>query len=136
MAFSKKYLDSILEKGKYDKDKYVLLVTNPEERILGVFEKKQDKKELSKSVILFDDADLDSDLNKKFSMNFLKENDPDLPSRIKNRSYKTIKKQQKKAERLLEAYKNILAKKAEIKTRKGKSKATPLNKNPRTETLQ
>ena len=115
-------MDSILEKGKYDKDKYVLLVTNPEERILGVFEKRQDEKELSKNVILFDDTDLDSGLNNKISKYFLQENDLDLPSRIKNRSYKTIKKQQKKAERLLEAYKNILAKKAEIKTRKAKVK--------------
>ena len=44
LTFSKSYLDSILEKGKYDRDKYVLLVTNPEERILEVFEKKNKMK--------------------------------------------------------------------------------------------
>ena len=40
LTFSKNYLNSILDQGSFNEDKYVLLVTNPEERILEVFEKK------------------------------------------------------------------------------------------------
>ena len=69
-------------------------------------------------------------------MLFLEENDLLLPSRIKNESYETIKRYQRRAEKLLDQYKGILANKAEFKRRKGKNKAAPLNKNPRTETLQ
>ena len=56
--------------------------------------------------------------------------------RIKNESYETIKRYQRKAERLSNDYKKLLANKAEFKIRKGKNKAVPLNKNPRAETLQ
>ena len=47
-----------------------------------------------------------------------------------------IKRIQRKSEKLLNQYKEILSNKAEFKIRKGINKATPLNKNPRTETLQ
>ena len=40
LAFSSNYLKSILDQGHFNEDKYVLLVTNPQERILEVFEKK------------------------------------------------------------------------------------------------
>ena len=66
----------------------------------------------------------------------MEENDLLLPSRIQNESYETIKRYQRKAERSLDQYKGISANKAEFKTRNGKSKAAPLNKNPLTETLQ
>ena len=98
-------------------------------------EKSDEKQEPPRRLITFDDTDLDSGLNNATLIRFLEENDL-LPSRIKNESYETIKRYQRKAERLLGQYKGILANKAEFKTRKGKSKAAPLNKNPRTETLQ
>ena len=79
---------------------------------------------------------MDSGLNNVISIRFLEENDLLLPSRIKNESYETIKRYQRKAERLSNDYKKLLAHKAEFKIRKGKNKAAPLNKNPRTETLQ
>ena len=94
------------------------------------------EKKLLKRVLTFDDTDLDSGLNNAISTRFLQENDLLLPSRIKNESYGTIKRYQRKAERLSNDYKKILATKAEFKIRKGKNKAVPLNKNPRTETLQ
>ena len=86
--------------------------------------------------IKFDDSDLDSGLNIASSIKFLEENERPLPSRIKNESYKTIKKYQRRAEKLANEYKGILANKAEFKIRKGKNIAVPLNRNPRTETLQ
>ena len=58
------------------------------------------KKKLPKRVITFDDTDLDSGLNNSNSIRFLEENDLILPSRIKNESYETIKRYQRKAERL------------------------------------
>ena len=79
---------------------------------------------------------MDSGLNNAISIRFLEENDLFLPSRIKNEIYETIKRYQRKAERLSNYYKKILANKAEFKISKGKNKAVPLNKNPRTETLQ
>ena len=99
-------------------------------------EKSEEKQEPPRRLITFDDVDLDSGLNNATSIRFLEENDLLLPSRIQNESYETIKRDQRKAERLLDQYKGILAHKAEFKTRNGKSKAAPLNKNPRTETLQ
>ena len=99
-------------------------------------EEYQKEKKIPKGVLTFDDTDLDSGLNNVISMRFLEENDLLLPSRIKNESYETIKRYQRKAERLSNDYKKILANKAEFKIRKGKNKAVPLNKNPRTETLQ
>ena len=105
------------------------------ERLQEILEEKSDEKqEPLKRLITFDDTDLDSGLNNTTSIRFLEENDLLLPSRIKNESYETIKRYQRKAEKLLDQYKGILAN--EFKTRKGKSKAAPLNKNPRTETLQ
>ena len=79
---------------------------------------------------------MDSGLNIASSIKFLEENELPLPSRIKNESHKTIKKYQRRAERLANEYKLILANKAEFKIRKGKNIAVPLNRNPRTETLQ
>ena len=96
----------------------------------------EEKEEPPKRVITFDDTDLDSGLNNAISIRFLEENDLLLPSRVKNESYETIKRYQRKAERLSNDYKKILANKADFEIRKGKNKAVPLNKNPRTETLQ
>ena len=101
-----------------------------------ILEESEEKQEPPRRLITFDDSDLDSGLNNVTSIRFLEENDLLLPSRIKNESHETIKRYQRKAERLLDQYKGILANKAEFKTRNGKSKAAPLNKNPRTETLQ
>ena len=79
---------------------------------------------------------MDNGLNNVISIRFLEENDLLLPSRIKNESYETIKRYQRKAERLANEYKKLLANKAEFKIRKGKNKAAAINRNPRTETLQ
>ena len=96
----------------------------------------KEKKEPPKRVISFDDTDFDSGLNNVISIRFLQENDLLLPSRIKNESYETIKRYQRKAKRLVNDYKKLLANKAEFKITKGKNKAVAINKNPRTETLQ
>ena len=136
LTFSKRYLDSILEKGKYDRDKYILLVTNPEERILEVFEQKQDEKEQPEGVVKFDGSDLNSGLNYSFATKFLEENELPLPESIQNKSYKTMKKYQKRSERLANQYKLILANKAKFKIRKNKNIAVAINKNPRKETEQ
>ena len=107
------------------------------ERLQEILEEKSDEKqEPSKRVITFDDTDLDSGLNNVISIRFLEENDLLLPSRIKNESYQTIKRYQRKAERLADEYKKLLVNKAEFKIRKGKNKAVAINKNPRPETLQ
>ena len=99
-------------------------------------EELEEEKEPLRRLITFDDTDLDSGLNNATSIRFLEENDLLLPNRIQNESYETIKRYQRRAERLLDQYKGILVNKAEFKTRNGKSKAAPLNKNPRNETLQ
>ena len=136
------------EEGNEDEDKYYMkkykepLRENEElekerKRLQEMLEEKSDEKqEPPRRVISFDDTDLDSGLNNAISIRFLEENDLLLPSRIKNESYETIKRYQRKAERLSNDYKKSLANKAEFKIRKGKNKAVPLNKNPRTETLQ
>ena len=113
-----------------------ILEEKSEEKQEILEEKSDEKQEPPRRLITFDDTDLDSGLNNATSIRFLEENDLLLLSRIKNESYETIKRYQRKAERLLDQYKEILANKAEFKTRKGKSKTAPLNKNPRTETLQ
>ena len=115
----------------YNKDKYEIDI-NPNTKIIKVIEREKPLKR----VIIFDDTDLDSGLNNAISLRFLEENDLLLPSRIKNESYETIKRYQRKAERLSNVYKKNLASKANFQIRKGKNKAVPLNKNPRTETLQ
>ena len=66
----------------------------------------------------------------------MEENDLPLPSSIQKESYETIKRTQRKSEKLLNQFKNNLVNKAVLKIRKGKNKAIPLNKNPRKETLQ
>ena len=136
LTLSKSYLDSILEEGKYDRDKYVLLVTNPEERILEVFEKKQDEKEQPEGVVKFDGSDLNNGLNYSFATKLLEENELPLPESIQNKSHKTIKKYRKRSERLANQYKLILANKAKFKIRKNKNMAVAINKNPRKETEQ
>ena len=120
------------------KDDFLKKIIKLEERISKRRKEREELKEkkLPKRVLTFDDTDLDSGLNNAISIRFLEENDLLLPSRIKNESYETIKRYQRKAERLSNDYKKILANKAEFKIRKGKNKAVPLNKNPRTETLQ
>ena len=121
------------------KDHFLKKINRLEEKITKISKERKDikeKKEPPKSLITFDDTDLDSGLNNVISLRFLQENDLLLPSRIKNESYETIKRYQRKAERLVNDYKQILTNKAEFKIRKGINKAIPLNKNPRTETLQ
>ena len=104
---------------------------------LKTFSKKSEEKEKTKErIIKFGDTDFDSGLNTAASVKFLEENDLPLPSRVQKESYQTIKRIQRKSEKLLDQYKYILVNKADFKTRKGISKAIPLNKNPRTETLQ
>ena len=106
------------------------------ERLQEILEEKSDEKqEPSKRVITFDDTDLDSGLNNVISIRFLEENDLLLPSRIKNESYQSIKRYQRKAERLADEYKKLLVNKAEFKIRKGKNKAIATNTNPCTDTL-
>ena len=127
------------EEGNMEiKDHFLKKINKLEEKISKTRKEVEELKEkkLPKRVISFDDTDLDSGLNNDISIRFLEENDLLLPSRIKNESYETIKRYQRKAERLSNDYKKILANKAEFKIRKGKNKAVPLNKNPRTETLQ
>ena len=127
------------EEGNMEiKDHFLKKVNKLEEKISKTRKEVEELKEkkLPKRVISFDDTDLDSGLNNAISIRFLEENDLLLPSSIKNESYETIKRYQRKAERLSNDYKKLLANKAEFKIRKGKNKAVPLNKNPRTETLQ
>ena len=79
---------------------------------------------------------MNSCLNYAFAINFLEENELPLPERIRNESNKTVKKFQRRSERLSDKYKTILANKAKFKTRKGKNIAVAINKNPRKETEQ
>ena len=120
------------------KDLFLKKISKLEEKISKTIKDVEEfkEKEPPRRLITFDDTDLDSGLNNATSIRFLEENDLLLPSRIKNESYETIKRYQRRAERLLDQYKGFLVNKAEFKTRNGKSKAAPLNKNPRTETLQ
>ena len=137
-------LNKLAQKAEEDanmdlKDFYLKKINRLEDnkqKLLKERKEIREKKEPTKRVISFDDTDLDSGLNNVVSIRFLEEKDLLLPSRIKNESYETIKRYQRRAEKLLDQYKGILANKAEFKTRKGKTKAAPLNKNPRTETLQ
>ena len=127
------------EEGNMErKDLFLKKISKLEEKISKTIKDVEEfkEKEPPRRLITFDDTDLDSGLNNATSIRFLEENDLLLPSRIKNESYETIKRYQRKAERLLDQYKGFLVNKAEFKTRNGKSKAAPLNKNPRTETLQ
>ena len=127
------------EEGNMEiKDHFLKKINKLEEKISKTRKEVEELKEkkLPKRVISFDDTDLDSGLNNAISIRFLEENDLLLPSRIKNESYETIKRYQRKAERLSNDYKKLLANKAEFKIKKGNNKAVPLNKNPRTETLQ
>ena len=126
------YLDKIKEE-----DDSIKKIQKNIKRLQKTSEEKSDEKqEPSKRIISFDDTDLDSGLNNVISIRFLEENDLLLPSRIRNESYETIKRYQRKAERLANEYKKLLANKAEFKISKGKNKAVAINKNPRTETLQ
>ena len=136
-------LNKLAQKAEEDenldlKDFYLEKINRLEKKYQKYKKERDDieKQKASKRVLTFDDTDLDSGLNNTISIRFLEENDLLLPSRIKNESYETIKRYQRKAERLSNDYKKILANKAEFKIRKGKNKAVPLNKNPRTETLQ
>ena len=64
------------------------------------------------------------------------ENELPLPESIQGKSHKSIQKYQRRSERLIDQYKTILANKAKFKTKKGKTIAVALNKNPRKETEQ
>ena len=137
-------LNKLAQKAEEDenmdlKDFYLKKINRLEDKRQKSLKERKDIKEkqkASKKVISFDETDLDTGLKNVISIRFLEENDLLLPSRIKNESYETIKRYQRKAERLANDYKKLLANKAEFKIRKGKNKAAPLNKNPRTETLQ
>ena len=122
-------------------DKYeIVFIGDPEFKILAVNkfeeEKQEQEQDPSKRIITFNDSDLDSGLNIIGTVKFLKENDLPLPSLIKNESYKTIKSHQKKAESLLNDYRNLLINKADFKIRRGINKAVAKKRNPRTETLE
>ena len=126
-------------------DKYAFLIKDdykidyfgdPKYKVLQVIRKNEEEEDPSKRVITFDDTDLDSGLNNARTANFLKENNLPLPSRIKNESYKTIKYYQKKAENLINVYRKSLINKANFEIISGKNKAVPMNKNPRTKTLE
>ena len=135
-----------LKKLKDLEDKYAYLIKDdykidyfgdPKYKVLEVIRKNEEEEEdPTKRVITFDDTDLDSGLNNARAVNFLKENNIPLPSRIKNESYKTIKYYQKKAENLINVYRKSLINKANFKIISGINKAVPMNKNPRTETLE
>ena len=124
-------------------DKYAYLIKDdyfgdPKYKVLEVIRKNEEEEEEdpTKRVITFDDTDLDSGLNNARAVNFLKENNIPLPSRIKNKSYKTIKYYQIKAENLINVYRKSLINKANFEIISGINKAVPTNKNPRTETLE
>ena len=135
LTFSSNYLKSILDKGNFNEDKYSFMV-NHEERILKVFKKPSDEKEPPEGVVKFMGSDLNSGLNYAFAIKFLEENELPLPESIQEKSNKTIKKYQRRSERLTDQYKTILANKAKFKIRKGKNIAVAINKNPRKETEQ
>ena len=135
LAFSSNYLKSILDQGHFNEDNYSLLIINPEERILKVFEKPRDEKEPPEGT-KFDGSVFNSGLNYAFAIKFLEENVLPLPKSIQNESHKTIKKYQRRPERLPDQYKSILPNKAKFKIRKGKNMAEAINKNPRKETEQ
>ena len=126
-------------------DKYAFLIkddykidyfANPKYKFLQVIRKNEEEEEdPSKRVISFDDSDLDSGLNNAIAVNFLKENQLPLPSRIKKESLKTIKSFQKEAETLLGSCQDLLSNKAKFDVKGGVSKAFARNKNPRTDTL-
>ena len=127
-------------------DKYEYLIKDdykidyfgdPKYKVLEVIRKNEEEVEdPTKRVNTSDDTDLDSGLNNARAVNFLKENNIPLPSRSKNESYKTIKYYQKKAENLINVYRKSLINKANFKIISGINKAVPMNKNPRTETLE
>ena len=125
------------------KDEYEIAYDgDPEFKTLTIVKKRektretQEKGKPKERIIKFGDTDFDSGLDNAASVKFLEENDLPLPSRIQKESYETMKRIQRKSEKLLNQYKDILSNKAEFKIRKGVNKATPLNRNPRTETLQ
>ena len=84
--------DSLLKKINRLEDK--------KQKLLKERKEIREKKEPTKRVISFDDTDLDSSLNNLVSIRFLEENDLLLPSRIKNESYETIKRYQRRAKNL------------------------------------
>ena len=124
------------------KDEYeVLYAGDPDFKTLMIVKKQEktqetEEKKEPKEILKFDDTDFDSGLNSAASIKFLEENDLPRPTSIQKEGHKTIKRIQRKSEKLLNQYKEILTNKAEFKIRKGINKAFPLNKNPRTETLQ
>ena len=84
------------------KDFYLKKIDRLKEKYQKLLKERKDfeEKEKSEEIIRFDDSDLDSGLNIASSIKFLEENELPLPSRIKNESYKTIKKYQRRAENL------------------------------------
>ena len=134
LSFSSDYLKSILSKGNVDEQKYFLKVDNAE-RLVKVF-KKQTDEEPPERVVEFTGTDLNRGLNFGFAVKFLEENELPLPKSILGKSHQNIQKYQRRSERLIDQYKTILANKAKFKTRKGKTIAVALNKNPRKETEQ
>ena len=112
------------------KDEYEIgYAGNPEFKTLMIVKKQEktqeteEKKEPKEKPVKFGDTDFDSGLYNNESIKFLEENDLPRPSSIQNESYNTIKRIQRKSERLLNDYKQILTNKAKFKISKGISKA-------------
>ena len=135
LTFSVNYLKNILSKGNFDRKKYTLKVNN-EEKILSVSKNQPGEEEPPEGVVEFTGTDLNRSLNYGLAVKFLEENELPLPESIQGKSHQNIQKYQRRSERLIDQYKTILANKAKFKTRKGKTIAFALNKNPRKETEQ
>ena len=105
------YVNKLAKKAEEEgdtklKDYYLEKANKLEERLSKYSKELEELKEKKLPKRLsFDDTDLDSGLNNSISERFLEENDLFLPSRIKNESYETIKRYQRKAEKLSNAYK-------------------------------
>ena len=104
--------------------------------ILKVFKNQPDEEEPPEGVVEFTGTDLNRGLNFGLAVKFLEENELPLPESIQGKSHQNIQKYQRRSERLIDQYKTILANKAKFKTKRGKTMAVAINKNPRKETEQ
>ena len=103
---------------------------------MKVFKNQPHEEEPPEGVVEFTGIDLNRGLNYGLAVKFLEENELPLPESIQGKSHKSIQKFQRRAERLIDQYKTILANKAKFKTKRGKTMAVAINKNPRKETEQ
>ena len=134
LTFSGNYLRSILNEGNFNEHKYTLSL-DKEKKLISVH-KKQTDEEPPEQVVEFTGTDLNRGLNYGLAVKCLEENELPLPESIQGKSHKSIQKFQRRSERLIDQYKTILSNKAKFKTRKGKTMAVAINKNPRKETEQ